>query len=251
MRYCWWMLTLILLTFSVFIEAKDGEKLYREALDALQGKDYATALNRFEAALRAVPDSLRYGSEYRMAVIESGQYDRCLAFFEQLVESHPDAAHAHLNLGFAHVDKIPLAGSITQVLLANTALKHFTRSIEVKPTWIGLYTRGNSYLFWPKIFNRAPLGVADLEKALQLQKPLPRRHHHQRTYVALGDGYYKMDDLEKARRIWQQGASLFPGSQALKERLGKKGEELQQLVGQGYDPNVRVDSNLKDLWSEK
>ena len=84
-----------------------------------------------------------------------------LAFFQELVTAHPSAANAHLNFGFAYVDKIPVAGAITQVILANNALGEFTTAVALQPSWIAYYTRGNSYLFWPKIFNRTRLGIDD------------------------------------------------------------------------------------------
>ena len=119
---------------------------------------------------------------------------------------HPTSANLYLNYGFAYVDKIPIAGSITQVILANNALTQFSKSIELQPSWIAYYTRGASYLFWPKIFNRAAFGVADLEKALDLQKTGPQRSYYVRTYISLGDGYWKTDEagmerIKKAERL--------------------------------------------------
>ena len=80
----------------------------------------------------------------------------------------------------------PAAGSITQVILANNALTEFSKSLEIKPSWIGYYTRGNSYLYWPRIFGRTKLGIADLEEALKIQKAEPKRGYHVRVFVALG-----------------------------------------------------------------
>src|SRR5262245_26221400 len=154
-------------------------------------------LSKLESALAADPDSIRCGSEYRQAVIQAKEYDRSLKFFEKLVAAHPNSSAAYLNYGFAYVDKIPAAGSITQVILANTALSYFTKSIEIQPSWIGLYTRGNSYLYWPKIFGRANLGVADLEQAMKMQKADKLKKYHVRSYISLGDGYWKMDDIAK------------------------------------------------------
>src|SRR5712692_2740918 len=173
-------------------------------------------LSKFEAALASDPDNLRHGSEYRQAVIQAKEYDRSLKFFEKLVADHPKSGNAYLNYGFAYVDKIPAAGSITQVILANTALSHFTKAIEIKPSWIALYTRGNSYLYWPKIFNRAHLGVADLEQAMKMQKADKQRSYHVRGYISLGDGYWKMDDVAKAKSIWQEGQKLYPANAQLK-----------------------------------
>jgi tetratricopeptide (TPR) repeat protein len=208
-------------------------------------------LGALEQALAAKPDDLRAGNDYRMAIIKAGQYDRGLDFFEKLVEAHPAAANAHLNYGFQYVDKIPAAGSITQVILANNALTEFSKSLEIRSSWIGYYTRGNSYLYWPRIFGRTKLGIADLEAALKIQKAEPKRGLHVRVWVALGDGYFKMDDLTKARAVWTEGLAQFPDSAALKQRLALQPEAIQALLDTVYDPNKRVDTSLQDLWSDK
>ena len=205
-------------------------------------------LTKLEQALAASPDDLRLGNDYRIAVIKGGQYDRALTFWDRLVTSHPNAANAHLNYGFQYVDKIPAAGSITQVILANNALGEFTKSLDIKPSWIGYYTRGNSYLFWPRIFNRTKYGIDDLEAALKIQKAEPKRAIHARVYVALGDGYWKYDDVAKATAVWKEGLALFPDSEPLKQRLALQGDTLKGFLDTVYDPNKRVDTNLQDLW---
>jgi tetratricopeptide (TPR) repeat protein len=205
-------------------------------------------LAKLETALSADADNIRYASEYRQAVIQMKEYDRSLKFFEKLVADHPTAPNAYLNYGFAYVDKIPAAGSITQVILANTALSHFSKSIELKRSWIALYTRGNSYLYWPKIFGRAHLGVDDLEEAMKMQKADKLRSYHVRVYISLGDGYWKMDDTPKAKSIWQEGLKLFPNNAQLKARISKDGEELKTYIDDVLDPNKRVDTDLHELW---
>ncbi|MEO6167402.1 MAG: hypothetical protein ABIO46_01070 [Chitinophagales bacterium] len=208
-------------------------------------------LGKFEAALAADPNNLRFGSEYRQAVIQTKEYDRSLKFFEKLVTDNPKAGNAYLNYGFAYVDKIPVAGSITQVILANTALSYFTKSIELQPSWIGLYTRGNSYLYWPKIFNRAHLGVADLDQAMKIQKADKLKSFHVRAYISLGDGHWKMDDIAKAKTVWQEGLKLFPNSAPLKARLSKEGDDLKAYIDDVLDPNKRVDTDLHEIWEAK
>ena len=246
-------MTRFLILFLALLLPSDSERAehhFQQATRALAAGQSGEALNHYEAALRLQPDSLRYGSEYRQAVIRDAQYDRCLEFFEQLVTDHPKAPNAYLNFGFAYVDKIPASGAITQVILANTALGHFTESLELRSSWAGYYTRGNSYLFWPKIFNRTHLGVADLKEALKIQNSGEKRSYHSRAYVALGDGYSKMDQLEQARESWKKGMSLFPDDPQLKQRLALEGEALEELISGIYDPNKRVDTDLKELWSQ-
>ena len=205
-------------------------------------------LAAMEAAIDAQPDDLKAGNDYRMAVIKAAQYDRAIAFFEKETKAHPQAANLFLNYGFAYVDKVPAAGSITQVILANNALTEFSKALEITPSWIGLYTRGNSYLYWPKIFGRTPLGVKDLEAAMAMQKAETKKSFHVRVWVSLGDAYYKMDDSAKAMATWKDGAAAFPDDANLKARLTRTGDDLQKILDDTYDPNRRVDTNLQELW---
>jgi len=229
----------------------DAEASHQNALKALTAKDYPTALTEFEAALAADANNIQYGSEYRQAVIQAKEYERCIKFFEKLVADNPKSSNAYLNFGFAYVDKIPASGTITQVILANTALSYFTKSLELKPSWIGYYTRGNSYLFWPKIFGRTPLGIADLELAMKMQKQDTKRTYHVRSYISLGDGYWKMDDVAKAKEIWKEGLSLFPDNLQLKSRYSKDGDDLKNYIEDVLDPAKRVDTNLQEIWTDK
>jgi tetratricopeptide (TPR) repeat protein len=221
---------------------------------AASGPD-ESGLARLEARVAAAPDDMRAANDYRMAVVAAAGdrstrlYDRAIAFFEKLVAEHPTAANAHLNYGFAYVDKIPAAGTITQVILANNALTAFTKSLDLRPSWIGYYTRGNSYLFWPRIFGRTKYGIVDLNEAVALQRAEPRRDYHVRTFIALGDGYWKMDDLDKAVAAWKEGLAEFPGNAALTMRLAKQGDELKAQIESSYDPAKRVDTSLQDLWA--
>ena len=229
--------------------AQAADSDYQQAIKALGSNDYANALHYFESAITDDPDNLRYSSEYRQVVIKNKDFDRSLNFFEKLATSKPESANIHLNSGFAYVDKIPVAGSITQVILANKALTEFTKAVELQPTWINLYTRGMSYLFWPKIFNRAPMGVADLERAMKIQAAGPKKGYYVKTYLALGDAYWKTDQLEKARSVWQEGLKQFPDNQQLKARLDHQGDDLQKLIEASFDPNKRVDTDLRELWT--
>ncbi len=199
----------------------------------------------------ADPDNLEAGNQYRQAVIRARAYDRCLEFFERLVMDHPEAANAHLNYGFAYVDKIPMAGAITQVILANSAVSQFTRAVELDPSWLTYYTRGNSYLFWPAALGRAPLGIADLERALELQRHATQRSYHVRAFIALGDGYWKAGQAEKARATWTEGARLFPDNPTLKTRLSNDVDAITNLVADAFDPSHRVDTDLRELWADQ
>ncbi len=249
-KYRLHFLAALLLSPLVFCgPAWASESDFQLGLKALENNDFSAAMRYLEAAVAGDVENVRYASEYRKAAIKGKDFDRSLKFFEKLSNEHPKSPNVHLNFGFAYVDKIPVAGSITQVILANNALTQFSKAVELDPNWINLFTRGVSYLFWPKVFNRAPMGIADLEQALKVQKSGPHHDYYVKAYIALGDGYWKTDQLDKARSTWQEGLKLFPNSQELKTRLAQKGDDLKNTIEANFDPNRRVDTDLRDLWA--
>ncbi len=209
----------------------------------------AAQLSRLESAVAAEPDSLQRANDYRRAVIQAGAYDRALDFFEKLTADHPQSANAWLSYGYAYVDKVPAAGAISQVILANASILRFSKSIELQRSWLALYTRGNAYLYWPKIFGRAPLAVADLEEAVAISRKETLRPYHVRAFIALGDAYAKTDQPDKARAAWQEGLRLFPNDPQLAARLSLQGEALDTFLSEQRDPTQRVDTDLSLLWA--
>lgn len=246
-----WTILSVLWLFMYFspasLPASDTD--YQQGVKALAENKYPEAMHYLELALNSDPENLHYANDYRQAAIRGKDFDRSLKFFEKAAVDHPRSPNIHLNFGFAYVDKIPVAGSITQVILANNALNEFTKAVELYPSWIGYYTLGESYLFWPRVFNRASMGVADLEKAMEIQKREPRKSYHVKVYVGLGDGYWKMDQLEKARAVWREGLRQFPDNADLKARLSHEGDDLKNLIEANFDPAKRVNTDLSELWA--
>ncbi len=235
-----------------------GEDAFLKGIQELDARDWDKALDLLETALAADPDNLQYGSEYRRAALLRAEslhgkggkpedFDRPIKFFERLVAANPDAANAFLNYGLAYVDKVPTVEALTRMNIANAALGEFSKSLELKPSWVGYYTRGTSYLFWPKFFGRAKLGVADLETAVRMQAG-HKKPYYAHAWLALGDGYWKIEDLEKARSAWNEGLREYPDSPALKERLASQGDALKAMIEDARDPRKRVDTNLENIW---
>lgn len=245
-------LVLLLSTLFATVPHHPPNQLFDSGLAAAAAGNLTRALDLLEAATASEPNNLRYGAEYRQMAIATEEYDRSIRFFKRLADKHPDSADVRLNWGYAYVDKIPAAGAVTQVILANTALNRFSEALERRETWLGLYTRGNSYIYWPTIFNRAKLGIADLERAVELSEQEEPRSYHAHAYAALGDGWWRLGDLEKARSVWQAGLDRVGEEAApyLKERLDLEGEELDAYLGAVYAIGNRVGTDLRELWAE-
>jgi tetratricopeptide (TPR) repeat protein len=209
--------------------------------------EYRVAVSGYEARLRADPANLEAGAAYRQLIISHDEFDRAIAFFKSLAKAHRDLANVALNLGFAYVDKIPTAGRIRQAFLGRDALDAFGNAIRLEPTWVAYYTRGLVDLFYDGMFNRARPAVADFEQALAIQRRGPRRPYYVRTFMSLGDAYWKLGDLAHARTAWGDGLKEFPDDPALGARLASEGHALYAVIESGLDANRRQDTSLTEL----
>ena len=68
-----------------------------------------------------------------------------------------------------------------------------------------------------------------------------------RVCTALGDGYFRLDNLSRAREIWSAALAKFPGDAALRSRVEKQGQQLEWLVGAALSADRRVDTSLTGL----
>ena len=201
----------------------------------------------FEARLQKDPNNLRLGADYRQAIIAGKQFDRAIKFFRDLVRRNPKAQHACINYAFAYIDKIPDASGFSQPFLGRDAINTFSKALQLGPNWLALYVRGLVYLYYKPFLRVTHLGVEDLERALEMQRREPQRSYHVHAYISLGDGYWKMNDLTRAMAVWREGLEQFAGNPALQARLAAKGPELQRLVSDTLDADVRIDTSLSEF----
>jgi tetratricopeptide (TPR) repeat protein len=240
--------------------APDAATLHRKGLESMAAKSWDEAVDSLEAATAAAPDDIVIGADYRQAIIgqanatkKAEPYERCLAFFEKLVGQNPQAANAYLNYGFANVDKIPAEGAITQVIRANDALTQFGKALAIEDSWLGRYSRGHAYLYWPAIFRRADLGIADLDRAVAIsQEKGDRKPYYAFAWAALGDGYWRKSNLAQARKTWKEGLALYPGSVELEERASRTDDaQLDAYLEKHYDVTARVATHLNEIYTDR
>jgi tetratricopeptide (TPR) repeat protein len=203
-----------------------------------------------ERAVAADPENITLGADYRQAVIASGNFDRSIDFFEKLAKRKDCGPHLYVNLALAYVDKVPTAGDIRRLYLGRDAMGALTKAIEKDPTVLAYYMRGLINLYYNTfIFKRTNRGVADLNTALSMvtAETPPALVAH--VYVALGDGYFRLNNLAKARETWSAGAARFPRQDAFRERLEKTGEPLADVVTTALSAGRRVDTSLNGLYA--
>ena len=206
------------------------------------------SLPALESRVAADPENLRVAAEYREAAIAADEYDRAIKFFDGLASRPGAGPHAFLNLGLAYIDRIPAVGAFRRISLGNSATAALTRSIEREPSDLAYLIRGLVNLHFEKgFFHRTPEGVADLENALRLAAPHADRPYVARIYMALGDGYWRLKDHEKARATWRDGQSKFPGDDRLRLRLTSADSVVTDTIAHDLDAGTRVDTSLRGV----
>ena len=143
---------------------------------------------------------------------------------------------------------MPTAGDIRRLYLGRDAIAALTKSIALRPTVSAYYIRGLINLYYNRfIFKRTDKGVADLEHARSMAPADAPQKLVALIYVALGDGYFRLDQLPKARETWTEGLARFPGDPRFVERLSKQGEPLADVVTGNLTASKRVDTTLADM----
>jgi tetratricopeptide (TPR) repeat protein len=211
----------------------------------------AAVLNDLEARLVQEPGNLRVAAEYRQLVIETGRYDRSIKLFERLARDPRGGANRFLNLALANVDKVPVAGSVRRALLGREALDALTRAIALEPTDLAYLIRGLVNLYYDQfVFHRTDKGVADLETARRLSAFHPEVRYAPRILVALGDGYWRLNQHGRAREVWREGHEACPDVEGFGVRLTARDEQIPDIIERALDAGVRVDTTLRELFPD-
>ena len=208
-------------------------------------------LDGFEAQLVQDPASLRVAAEYRQLIIETGRYDRSIKLFERLARDPRGGANRFLNLALANVDKVPISGSVRRALLGREALDALTHAIAIEPTDLAYLIRGLVNLYYDQfVFHRTDKAVADLEEARRRASVHPQIAYMPRILVALGDGYWRLHQGDKAREVWREGLANWSAIDAFHVRLNATDQQLPDIIERALDAGVRVDTTLRELFPD-
>jgi tetratricopeptide (TPR) repeat protein len=205
-------------------------------------------LQRYEQTIAADPENLLVAGEYRQVAIAAGEFDRSIEFLAKLADRRGSGPNIKLSLALAYVDKVPIAGDIRRLYLGRDAMSALTKSIAQRPCVLAYYMRGLINLYYNRfIFKRTDKGVADLAQALAMAPPDTPPKLLALIYVALGDGYFRLEQVSKVRDTWSAGLARFPGDARFVERLQKQGEPLADVVTTNLTAGRRVDTSLADV----
>jgi tetratricopeptide (TPR) repeat protein len=202
-------------------------------------------LRTLEQAVAAEPENLARGGEYRQVTIAAGLFDRAIDLFRRLAKAPGSGPNVRINLALAYADKVPTAGDIRRLYLGRDAMNALTQAIAARPSVLAYYLRGRINLYYNRlIFKRTDKGVADLTHALSMITSETPPALVALVYTALGDGYFRLENLAKAREVWSTGLSACPDDPGLRTRLDKNGQALLEEVTAALSAGRRSDTSL-------
>jgi hypothetical protein len=209
-------------------------------------------IDALERAVAADPENLKLAADYRQLAIADKTFDRSIDFLEKLAKARGSGPNIQISLAFAYVDKVPTSGDIRRLYLGRDAMNALTRSIAQRPGVLAYYVRGVINLFYNSfIFHRTDKGVADLTTALGLTSPDTPPRLVSRVYLALGDGYVRLENLPRARALWAAGLARFPSDEALALRLNPGRRPVEDIVTTALYAGNRLDTTLNGLLPDR
>jgi len=210
--------------------------------------DLERRLQTFEQALAADPENLRLAADYRKLTLDAGLFDRAIDVLRALAKRKDSGPNVEISLALAYADKVPTSGDIRRLYLGRDAMNALTQSIALRPSVLAYYYRGQINLYYNRlIFHRTDKGVADLTKALSMVTPGTPEALVTHVYTALGDGYYRLEQLAMARQIWSEGLARSPDDPGLERRLEKDGQSLLEIVTAALSAGRRSDTSLSGM----
>lgn len=195
----------------------------------------------------AAPDNLIAGIELRRKCREQHAVERCIKFFDELAQQHPNARATRYNASLAYVDNLPGLSLLAQARLSTNSMAHASAVLERAPNdWLALYIRGLNNLYWPLWYRRMDRAIADLKRCTELSEALPtdhRRPYMALAYLALGDAYARLERPSEARAVWSRGSERH-SSEQLRSRLALAPEQAAPAVEAIRSRDVPIDTDV-------
>jgi len=181
----------------------DGDEL---AFDVKGDLDTLLGTNYFE------------NTEAWKRAFEAGKMDEVIEAMQALAEANPNDPKAQMDLANAYMAYLQMDNSKWNMSML--ADKQFDKVLEIdNQHWEARFTKAVSYTFWPKFLGKNKEAINHFETLIAQQESLPVENHHAQTYLYLGN-MLADEDPERARQIWQQGATRHPNNTELRGKLG-------------------------------
>mgnify|MGYP002078747523 CR=1 FL=1 len=147
-----------------------------------------------------------------------------LAKFEQYAKERPNDADAQYAYGQAICQRLMDAPVIEQARLGPLSDKIFDKALAIDPEhWSARFSKAMSLSFWPDVLGKRPEAIKNFEVLIEQQERKSPKPQFEQSYLTLGNLHAQQGKVDEARKVWQRGLQLFPGSKAIADALAGLG----------------------------
>ena len=175
------------------LEVRPNDFLLRTGFAALEKdrRQYASAVEQYEAALRLIPDDPKAHDNLGSSLQGLGRFEEALGHHEEALRLKPGSADAHNNLGSALVG----------LKRFEEAVFHYEEALRLKPDLVATHDNLGNVRRAQKRFAEA---VEHYEQALRLKPGLPKTHN------SLANALVSLGRLKEAAAHYEMALQLKP-----------------------------------------
>jgi tetratricopeptide (TPR) repeat protein len=155
---------------------------------------------------------------------ETGTLDQAIGELEQRLANDPQVPEYSAALGKAYLKKCALTQDVReQAIFAMKADQTLEAALSLDPSnWEARFTKAVGMSYWPAQLNKGQEVIQQFQALIELQEARAPQPEFAKSYVWLGDQYYKAGYSDAAAQVWQRGAALFPIDTELKAKLASR-----------------------------
>jgi hypothetical protein len=163
-------------------------------------------------------------------LIDSGRLADAATELEKLMAGDPNNAIYPAELGQAYLKLCASTKDVrAQAVWAMNADVDFDTALSLDPNnWEARFTKAVALTYWPTDLNKGDEIVQHFNTLIAQQDQQSPQPQFASTYEWLGKYYQKTGQTAAAQQVWQRGAALYPGNQALQNLLAPPAAPPQQ-----------------------
>ena len=257
---------LLILLRSVVAGAQDrnSEALFRDAMDAQNRGDVATAVTKYQHLLHLYPNVIAARANLAVALVSLGRIDEGIEEYRRALEQVPGNFDLRLNLAIAYYKKLDYQSAVAELAALHTAdpanarvallLADCYAHLDQDDDTVFLLSPlekadpGNLGIAWALGSALIHLGRAE-EGLLRIEK-VAQQGRSAEAYALAADTYAKLSLFDRARTNLDEAARLNPNLPGLHTLRGTILDSAGDQAGAAGEFQKALADNPKDFEAE-
>lgn len=257
------LLLVLLCCCTATAQRPDPEALFREAMEAQQRGDAATAVSKYEHLLQLYPSVVAARANLAVELVSLGRFDEAIRQYRTALAQVPANFDLQLNLGIAYYKKGDYSaaadvfrtlskeqpGNARVALLLSDCDSHLGRN-EAIPVLAPLEETDPQNLAIAWALGSALIRAGRAQEGLTRIEKVAQQGHSAEAYALAADTYVKLNLYDKARRNLDEAKRLNPNLPGLHTLSGTIMDSSGDQDGAAVEFQKALAENPNDFEAE-